>query len=332
MADEEDIAVVIEPEADGEKTEQKRDEQVVVKQAEPVDDLAAQFEALKAQEARTQQAREAAEREASRLREDAARARHDANTARGEAIDSQFSTVESGLAAAQEAADAAEREYKTAFEAGDGAAAAAAQRKIARAEASIARLSEARADLEARKPKAERVERREEPRQTDPVEELIRGRSPKTADWLRAHPDWAAALATGNSKALKLTAAHNDALAEGITLDSPEYFEHVETFIGLKTEAKPNGHDKTNGQAKRRQAPPVAPGQASAGGTSGGNEVRLSAGEARAAQDGTHVWNYDDPSPQKRFKKGDAIGIQEFARRKREMQKQGLYDRTFVEQ
>ena len=59
-------------------------------------------------------------------------------------------------------------------------------------------------------------------------------------------------------------------------------------------------------------------------------EVRLTAREAQAAQDGTHVWNYDDPN--KKFKKGDPIGIQEFARRKRELTKQGAYDRTYETQ
>ena len=60
--------------------------------------------------------------------------------------------------------------------------------------------------------------------------------------------------------------------------------------------------------------------------------MRLSAGEARAATDGTIVWNYDDPSGQKRFKKGDPIGVEEFARRKQAMKAQGLYDRVFLEQ
>ena len=77
---------------------------------------------------------------------------------------------------------------------------------------------------------------------------------------------------------------------------------------------------------------PVAPVQSSPGGTNGGGpEVRLSRSEALAATDGTHTWNYDDPSGQKRFRKGDPIGVQEFARRKHEMTKQGLYDRTYTE-
>ena len=83
---------------------------------------------------------------------------------------------------------------------------------------------------------------------------------------------------------------------------------------------------------------PVAPVNGGGGGGGAGNgagaiTVSLSKAEAAAATDGiTLVWNYDDPSGQKKFKKGDAIGIQEMARRKREMKAQGLYDKSLTEQ
>ena len=79
---------------------------------------------------------------------------------------------------------------------------------------------------------------------------------------------------------------------------------------------------------------PVAPVHQSSGGTNGGGDtVTLTKGEAAAATDGiTHVWNYPDPTGKNRWKVGDPIGIQEFARRKREMMRQGVYDRTYTEQ
>ena len=58
--------------------------------------------------------------------------------------------------------------------------------------------------------------------------------------------------------------------------------------------------------------------------------MRLTKGEAQSATDGTLVYNFDDPSGHKKFKKGDPIGIEEMARRKREMKKQGLYDRNYI--
>ena len=82
---------------------------------------------------------------------------------------------------------------------------------------------------------------------------------------------------------------------------------------------------------------PVAPvngggGSGGAGNGAGAITVSLSKAEAAAATDGTLSWNYDDPSGNKRFKKGDPIGVQEFARRKREMKAQGLYDKSLTEQ
>ena len=61
-----------------------------------------------------------------------------------------------------------------------------------------------------------------------------------------------------------------------------------------------------------------------------GEQVVLTRGEQLAATDGTHVWNYDDPSG--KFKKNDPIGIREMARRKAALTKQGAYDRSYTEQ
>src|SRR5581483_347220 len=119
---------------------------------------------------------------------------------------------------------------------------------------------------------------RPEPRASeDPVERYIEGRTEPTARWLREHRDWI----TDPKKNAKLTAAHFNALGEGLQPDTSEYFEHVETFIGLKKAAE----EKTNGSAKsapqKKSGAPVAPVAASTGGTNGGgNEVRLSRTEA----------------------------------------------------
>lgn len=220
------------------------------------------------------------------------------------------------------------------MEAGDWNKAAEAQERLADARATLGRLTEAKADLEIQKATPQRQPQRTEAPQTqaDPVEAFISGRSAPTAKWLRDHPDDARALATNSDprRAAKLNAADSDAVAEGFARDTPEYFKHVETFLGI---IKPNG--KTNGatQTQRRAASaPVAPVASSAGGVSGGTEVRLSKGEAASATDGTLQWNYDDPSGQKRFKKGDPIGVQEFARRKLALKESGQYDKSLTEQ
>lgn len=299
---------------------------------DPAVSLKQQFQELQTQAERDRQARDAAESRAAAAARDAESARKEAQTARGEIVDSQFESVTTGLEAAESEAKSAEQEYTAAFERGDGPAMATAQRKMARAESKIQRLEESKADLEVRK-KAASTESRKETHQSapDPVDAYIANRTEPTARWLREHKEWI----SDPRKNAKLTAAHYSAQGEGIEPDTPEYFEHVETFIGLRggDTAKKSGTDQSNGKTQtRRPSVPVAPVQASGGGVSGnGQEVRLTRDEAATATDGTLVWNYDDPSGQKRFRKGDPIGIQEMARRKASLTKQGAYDRSFTQ-
>ena len=291
-----------------------------------VAELKAQFEEL-------QRAKADSDRRAQEASRQAGMARAEAEAARGQVADREADSIASGLSAAEAEAEAAQQAYAAAMEAGNFTDAAKAQRRMARAEAESVRLTEAKASLETRKVTSPEPARQPPPEQTDPVEAFIAQRTEPTQRWLRQHKDWI----TDPKKNARLTSAHYSAVAEGLTADTDEYFEHVETQIGLRQPRNADGtFAPTNGAAKpaaRKSAPPAAPVVQSGGGTSGGsNEVRLSKTEAQAAQDGTLVWNYDDPSGQKRFKKGDPIGIQEFARRKREMQRQGLYDRSFTEQ
>ena len=317
---------------------------------DPAEDLAAQLE-----EQRQATERERGEAVAARQREADARreadvARAEAQTARSQVADSELETVTTGLSAAKADADAAEAEYTRAYEAGDGPAMAMAQRKMAAAEARALRFDEAKSDLEIRRTRtADDTQRRTEaprkqPRAPDPVEDLISRCSPKTGDWFRNHKEWAHDAATNGPRARKLDAAHATALADGIQPDTDAYFDHVETYLGLR-EQQHAANGSANGAARqaapankpRRQSVPVAPvngggGSGGAGNGAGAITVSLSKTEAASATDGTLTWNYDDPSGQKKFKKGDPIGVQEFARRKREMKAQGLYDKSLTEQ
>lgn len=325
MADDEIVVEIKKEEPEKKASEQTTDPSEALKQ---------QLTELQAETAREKAGREAAERRAT----NEAQARHAAQAevaeTRTEIAETRLGTVEQGIAAATTEADAAQSEYTTAMEAGDWKKAGDAQRKMAKAESTKVRLEEAKVDLEIQKIAPQRTQQRTEApqQQVDPVEAFISGRSAPTAKWLRDHPDDARALATNSDprRAAKLNAADSDAVAEGFARDTPEYFKHVESFLGItKTNGKAaNG----NGQTQRRAASaPVAPVASSAGGVSGGTEVRLSAGEARSATDGTLIWNYDDPSGQKRFKRGDPIGVQEMARRKLALKESGQYDKSLTE-
>lgn len=325
-----DVIVAIEPELPLDGKQQQANGGATDDAA--ISDLREQFNSLKSQQEATETARRNAEERAARWAAQAEAATREVASARSEIADRELDTVTTGISAAESEASAAEAAYAKAMEEGNFADAGKAQRRMARAEAQIERLNEAKADIEARRAQDRAQDKggRKEapieapqraPTQDDPVEAYIAGRTEPTANWLRAHKDFI----TDPRKNAKLTAAHWNAVGEGLSPDTPEYFEHVETFVGLKQAPKKD--------TRRKPGAPVAPVTASSGGTNGGgHEVRLSKMEATAATDGTLVWNYDDPSPQKKFKKGDPIGIVEFARRKKAMTEQGLYDKSYTEQ
>jgi hypothetical protein len=211
------------------------------------------------------------------------------------------------------------------------AEAAAAQRDMedanfashAERQRNIARIEAQRSLLE--------VERRQLERQpvapSDPVEAFIAERDPATQAWLRAHPDDARALATGNNprRAMKLNAADADAVAEGYRRGSKEYFEHVEKFAGMRqrdseprrrsggSDGDRGGGEPTITVLKRGQAP-----------VPGTRVVKMTQGEYEAATQ--HLtWGYDDPNG--RFKKNEPIGVREYLRRRDEIRKDPSWNR-----
>ncbi len=294
-----------------------------------VKDLVDQYKELEAKSEEQRVAKEAAQARATAAQQEATQARREADAAKTAAASSNLDTITTALSSAQSDAEAAKRDIKNAIATGDADAQTDAYERLAKATTLAARYDEAKADLEARKaaPKVERVV------PSDPVEAYVQNRSEPTANWLREHRDFV----TDQRKNAKLTSAHWDAVGEGIAPDTKEYFEHVEKFIGLrKADAVVTEGDDVarKGAAKKPATRQVAPvnGSAGSGGAVERNEVHLKDFEAKAAVDGTHVWNYDDPSGQKRFKKGDPIGVQEFARRKQKMTQQGQYDRSYETQ
>lgn len=317
MAEEEDIVVTVEdePKTGTEDAVVKVEEPKVEAKDSAIDDLAKQYKELEEREANARKAEETARRRAEESERAAQEALRQAEAAKAQARTSNLDTITTALASANAEVEAAKRDVKIAGEAGDYEAQAAAYERLAGAKALVLRYDEAKADLETRRP-----EPQQQRRPADPVEAYIAGRSEPTQQWLRSHTDYI----TDQKKNAKLNAAHHDAMAEGHAPDSDGYFAHVEKFLGMgeteKAESKP----------KRPAARVAAPTSAANGTPSGGaNEVRLTPGEARAATDGTLVWNWDDTSPKKAFKKGDPIGIKEMARRKQAMAKDGAYDRTY---
>ncbi len=323
MADLDDdaITVTLPAEDDGGAVITKVEgEKTVVQQDDPISDLKGQFEQLKGTLNQTTQRLVGAERELDTTRQQLADTKKEVTT-------SQLDTVLSGIQAAEAEAAAAEKDYVAAAEAGDFAAQARAQRKMAGAESRIQRLKEAEGDLkdQAKEKPAPRQETRQQP-QHDPVEAFTKGMSSKSAAWIRSHPD----CVTDPKKNARMLAAHNLAMADDIPVDSDEYFQRIEAGI---TPAKVQQQDPKPeaGKVNIRPSAPVAPaGNASGGMNGGGMTVQLTRREAEAATDGTLIWNYNDPSG--KFKKGDPIGYAEMARRKVLMKRDGHYDKSYDSQ
>lgn len=340
MADEEDIVIKIEDDEKVTAAKPASMQKAGGSSDDPLTDLKGQFASLQ----QTSAAQiSTAQTTATQATQRAERAEQEAAELRKNVHQTELDALETGIASADEAAGSIQREIERFSEEGDHKGIADASRRLAQAESRKLYLEQSRDDLKARAPAQQQQRPAAAP--ADPVEAFIQTRTPMTQNWLRQHRDYI----TDPVKNNKMTAAHYDAMAQGHQPDTDGYFKHVEKFVGIITaEADDNGNgddvqrpgaaqqEKKPGATREipgRRPPSSAASPAPArGGTEGNSgDVILSRGEAAAATDGSLVWNYDDPSGKGRFKKGDPIGLQEFARRKREMQRQGHYDKSYTD-
>jgi len=121
----------------------------------------------------------------------------------------------------------------------------------------------------------------------DPVETLASQLSPRSAAWVRSHPEFA----RNERLTQKMIAAHNFVTADGMQPDTDEYFETVERLLGVRAptasvEAAEAPMSAAAAPAQRRSSPAAAPVSRSGTGTGGGgpNVVRLSADEREMAK------------------------------------------------
>ena len=124
-----------------------------------------------------------------------------------------------------------------------------------------------------------------EPPKADPVEALASQLTPRSAQWVRAHPQ----CATDPRLTQKMIAAHNIAVADGFQPDTDDYFSSIEDTMKLTPKHEAEIDEDPTAQAakvvQRRSSPPAAPVTRS-GSAPGSNPriVRLSAAEVEAAE------------------------------------------------
>jgi hypothetical protein len=220
-------------------------------------------------------ARESAER-------DAHEARQNEVNARAQSQGDQLALVTTALESVKTSQKALKADYAAALAAQDFERVAEIQELMSDNSARIIQLDAGKKQLEkAPKPTARPP--------TDPVEQFVSTMTPQSASWVRAHAEYVRDPKLNR----KMIRAHEDAMDDGIKVDSPEYFASIEKNLGLTKEAIISTEDvklddpvsAAAAATSRRTPPPSAP--VSRGGSGTGsrpNVVTLSADEVEMAR------------------------------------------------
>jgi len=170
--------------------------------------------------------------------------------------------------------------------------------KLRNGRVQIESIRGAPADDDDERPAPTRRQERQ-PTEDELIEERLSQMAPRTADWLREHPEYL----TDQKKQHRASAAHFKAVSEDLQPDTDEYFEFIETELGMRASDDDDGYtpssadDVTNDDARDRiplppskrparqtVAAPVSRGGSRPGGDAG-QVINLDADERRAARD-----------------------------------------------
>ncbi len=121
----------------------------------------------------------------------------------------------------------------------------------------------------------------------DPVDAIASQLSPRSAAWVRAHPECV------NDKRLymKMIGAHNIAVADGYVADTDEYFAEIEKQLGYRkpqTAVQADDDEEPTSMAakpmaRKAQPPPAPSSRAASNGSGGRNTVTLTREEREMA-------------------------------------------------
>ena len=265
------------------ETEKKDDDIIVTEDQEPEEDVPEVTQdgltvedginELKARLEEERKAREYAERRAKEATEQVAAAKNDVNDTNLRLIDNAIDTVKRNT-------DILKQHLRDAMALGDYDAAADIQLSMTKAELDLRQL-------QAGRQQAEQVAKRPAYTSSDPVEAFASQLTRESADWIRAHPEFA------KDETLKadMIDAHNSAIRRGIRADTPEYFSYVEKKLDIQParlrEPEVTAMSEASAPTQRRSAPPAAPVSRTSVAPSGNksNVVSLSRAEREAARD-----------------------------------------------
>lgn len=258
------------------KVEDTEKDEVEVEKAEQeeVEDPSVALANLKKQLEDERQARFEAEK---RARAEAERARQ----AYSDVEDTNLQLINSAISTVQRDIDLMKDKYAESMAVGDYNKAAELQAAMSSNAAKLLQLENGKSALEA---KAKEASVRGQERYSDPVEAFASQLSPKSADWVRKHPQFV----TDSRLNQKMIAAHNLAMADGYEADSDDYFAAIEETLKIRKQPQREVEDTSGSPlssaskpAQRSVQPPPAPVR---GGGTRSNVVRLTRAEAEIAK------------------------------------------------
>ena len=252
----EDLEVQLEIEEDEPETSE------VVKPEEGVDELKRQLDAERARRVEAERlAHEAGERE---------------RLARNDKDDSDIQLVTNAIQTLNRDSEILKSNYAMALRNGDFTRAAEINGEMNETAAQLQQLQNGLEAMKA-KPKAQPQPQRS----SDPVEAFAAQLTPRSADWVRAHPEFVKDARLNR----KMIAAHELAVADGYAPDSDGYFSAIEQTLKVSQRAQPE-EDASATAAKVTQRRDAAPAAApvSRGGSSRNNVVRLTSAEREMAE------------------------------------------------
>jgi hypothetical protein len=261
-----DIDLEVQVESDDHK-----ERQVAAKtEAEDVDDVQQTLINLKKKLEQETLARAEAE-------ERARQTAHKLNQAYNDVEDSNISLITSAIETVKRENEYLKNEYKNALALSDFDRVAELQEAMSGNAAKLLQLENGKQSMQ-NKP------RQQAPDYSNPVEQFASQLSPRSADWVRRHPQ----CVTDQRLQQKMIAAHNLAVADGYAPDSDDYFGFIEDTLKINRKPQQNTDSEeanplssASKPASRQAPPPAAPANR---GSTRPNVVRLTRAEADTAR------------------------------------------------
>ena len=227
------------------------------------------IDALKAQLEDERRAREAAERRAKEAMEQASAAKNDA-------ADSNMKMIDNALETLKRNQEILKQNLRDAVAMGDADAQADIMMSLNKTDNDLREVQRGKQQYETTVKRSA----------ADPVEALASQLTPRSAEWIRAHPEAVHDPVMNR----KLRRAHEDAIDDGLVADSDEYFSYVENRLNVRKPVQQQeaalSEASTSTAGRRAAAPPAAPVSRSGTGTGGRpNVVTLTRAEQEAARD-----------------------------------------------